>query len=188
MGHCTYIKESCRMHPRVMSHTWMSHVTNMNESCHTSMWALQPCVLSYGWVTSHTWISHTYEWVMSHVSKRMVSHTWMSHVTRMQKSRYTYKRVTSRTENSHVTVGVPEANAQQSNSSQLFSKASFVVIWYSQLRSELPIWEEYGNPYPIHILALIRNTTRILTPVHNISAHENRRSVVGAVMSSAPRT
>ena len=54
-----------------MSHVWMSHVTRMNESCHT-----------YEWVMAHVWMSHvtrmneschTYEWVMSHV--------WLSHVT-----------------------------------------------------------------------------------------------------------
>jgi len=30
-----------------MSHTWMSHVTHKNESCHT-----------HKWVMSHTWMSH----------------------------------------------------------------------------------------------------------------------------------
>ena len=54
------------------SHLWMSHVTYMNDSCHT-----------YEWVMSHICMSHathmnescqTYEWVMSHI--------WMSHVTR----------------------------------------------------------------------------------------------------------
>ena len=46
-----------------MSHIWMSHVTHMNESCHT-----------HEWVVSHTWMSrathmnescHTHEYVMS---------------------------------------------------------------------------------------------------------------------------
>jgi len=32
----------------VMSHMWMSHVTHVNESCHT-----------YEWVMSHTWMLHT---------------------------------------------------------------------------------------------------------------------------------
>jgi len=47
-----------------MSHVWMSHVTHVNESCHTSEW-----------VMSHVWIKscHTSEWVPSHV--------WISHVT-----------------------------------------------------------------------------------------------------------
>ena len=62
-----------------MSHIWMSHVTHMNESCHT-----------YEWVMSHIWMSHvthmnesrhTYEWVMSHI--------WMSHVTYMNESCHT---------------------------------------------------------------------------------------------------
>ena len=33
--------------PPVTSHTWMSHVTHMNEWCHT-----------YEWVESHIWMSH----------------------------------------------------------------------------------------------------------------------------------
>jgi len=45
--------------------TWMSHVTRMNESCHT-----------YVWIKSHVWMRHiTYEWVMSQ--------RWISHVTHM---------------------------------------------------------------------------------------------------------
>jgi len=56
-----------------MSHIWMSHVTHMNESCHT-----------YEWVMSHIWMSlvthmnescHTYEWVMSHIWMSTVSAT-----------------------------------------------------------------------------------------------------------------
>jgi len=35
------------IHTCVFSHVWMSHVTHMNESCHT-----------YEWVMSHTWMSH----------------------------------------------------------------------------------------------------------------------------------
>jgi len=51
----------------VMSHTWISHVTHVNEAYHT-----------YEWVMLHIyiWMSHvTYEWVMSHI--------WMSHVPHM---------------------------------------------------------------------------------------------------------
>ena len=55
MSHVTRMNESCHTYEWVMSHVWMSHVTRMNESC------------------------HTYEWVMSHV--------WMSHVTHIQMSR-----------------------------------------------------------------------------------------------------
>jgi len=52
---------------------WMSHVTHMNESCHT-----------YEWVAAHTWMSrvthmnescHTYERVMSHIRMSHVTHT-----------------------------------------------------------------------------------------------------------------
>ena len=46
--------ESCRMYESVMSHIWVSHVTHMDESCHT-------------WVSHVTHVSescHTYAWVM----------------------------------------------------------------------------------------------------------------------------
>ena len=60
----------------VMSHTWMSHVTRMNE-CHTS-----ELVISYIW--------------MSHVTHMNEScHTWMSHVTHMNESCHTYEWVMS---------------------------------------------------------------------------------------------
>ena len=82
MNHVTYewvkshLNESCQiwmrhvMCERVVSHLWMSHVTHMNESCHT-----YKCH-TYVWVMSHIRTSpathmnescHTYEWVMSHI-------------------------------------------------------------------------------------------------------------------------
>ena len=74
----------------VMSHIRMSHVTHMNESCHT-----------YEGSISHVWMSHvkhmnesfhTYEWVMSHISTHMMCHIWTGHVTHINKSlcRYGY--------------------------------------------------------------------------------------------------
>jgi len=109
----SHIRESCHVYMShvtcvwATSHIWMSHVTHMNESCHT-----------YEWVMSHTWMSHvtcvratsqlkescnawlplvSYEWVMSHMNVTHPSggHTpitmilqptplvlkWMSHVT-----------------------------------------------------------------------------------------------------------
>ena len=35
MSHVTHMNESCHTYEWVMSHIWMSHVTHMNESCHT---------------------------------------------------------------------------------------------------------------------------------------------------------
>ena len=65
MSHVSHVNESCHTYDWVMSHIWMGHVTHMNESCHT-----------YEWVMAHIWMSHvshmneschTYEWVMSHI-------------------------------------------------------------------------------------------------------------------------
>jgi len=56
-------------HAYIMSHIWMSHVTIMNESCHT-----------YEWVMPHIWMSHVT------IMKWVVPHTWMSHVTHMNEA------------------------------------------------------------------------------------------------------
>ena len=81
----------------VMSHLWMSHVTLMNESCHT-----------YEWVMSHIWMSHvtlmneschTYETVMQHkcfhLAPTVAVGAWMCvcHVTHMNESCHTYETV-----------------------------------------------------------------------------------------------
>jgi len=79
LSHVTHMNELCHTHEWVMSHTWMSYITHMNESCHT-----------YKLVMSHTWMSyithmndlcHTYEWV--------ISHTWMSYVAHINESCHT---------------------------------------------------------------------------------------------------
>ena len=76
MSHVTHMDESCHTRGWVMSHTWMSHVTHMDEFCHT-----------HGWVMSHTWMRHVTHMVEScHTHGRVMSHTWMSHVTHMNKS------------------------------------------------------------------------------------------------------
>jgi len=84
-SHVTHMNESCHTYEWVVvSHIWMSRrVTHMNESCHTYEWV----------VVSHIWMSrrvthmnesscHTYEWVI-------VSHIWMSHVTHTNRVIYT---------------------------------------------------------------------------------------------------
>ena len=82
-----------------MPHIWVSHVTRMNESCHT-MLQDNCCNHIYEWVMPHVWMSHVtrmneschtmlqdnccnhiYEWVMPHI--------WVSHVTRMNESCHT---------------------------------------------------------------------------------------------------
>jgi len=77
----------------VMSHIWMSHVTHMNESCHTYEWVMSHIQMSY--VTHMNESCHTYRWVMSHI--------WMSHVTHMNESWHTYRWVISQIQMSHVT-------------------------------------------------------------------------------------
>ena len=64
----------------VMSHIWMSHVTHMNESCHTREWVMSHIRMSH--VTHMNESCNTLEWVMSHV--------WMSNITHMSKSYHTH--------------------------------------------------------------------------------------------------
>ena len=81
MSHVTHMNESCHTCEWVMSHIWMSHVTHVNESCHICEW-----VMSHIWMSHVTHVNescHTYEWVMSHI--------WMSHVTRMSESSHAYE-------------------------------------------------------------------------------------------------
>ena len=76
MSHVTLMDESCHTYEWVMSHSWMSHVTLMNESCQT-----------HEWVMSHIWMSHA-----THMN--VSCNTWMSHVTHMNESCHTYEWVT----------------------------------------------------------------------------------------------
>ena len=47
MSHVTHMNESCHTSEWVVSHIYMSHVTRINESCHECKW-----------VVSHTWMCH----------------------------------------------------------------------------------------------------------------------------------
>ena len=63
-----------------ISHISMSHVTRMNESCHTYEWVMSHIPMSH--VAHMNESFHAYEWVMSHIS--------MSHITHMNVSCHTY--------------------------------------------------------------------------------------------------
>jgi len=73
-----------------MSHTWMRHVTRMNESCHTHEWVMPhtsgaaptPCLRWKSHATHMDESCHTHGWVMPH--------TWMSHATHMDESCHTH--------------------------------------------------------------------------------------------------
>jgi len=77
------MRESWRTthYERVMSHICRSHVTHMNESCHTYVGVMSHILMSH--VTHMNELCHTYEWVMSHI--------WMSHVLQMNESCLTYE-------------------------------------------------------------------------------------------------
>jgi len=60
-----------------MSHTWMRHVTHMNEACHAHEWGMSRTWMRH--VTHMNEACHAHEWGMSH--------TWMRHVTHMNDAR-----------------------------------------------------------------------------------------------------
>ena len=84
-------------HKWVMSHTWLSHVSRMSDSC-----------LTCEWVVSHIWVSlfsHMAESCVTHtmqpwsvpitesclIHEWVMSYTWVSHVSRMNESCLTYE-------------------------------------------------------------------------------------------------
>ena len=93
MSHVTHMDESCHTYVWVMSHMWMGPVTHMDESCHTPfVWLLMQCSQTRG-VNGES--CHICGWVMSHM--------WMSQVTHMNESCHTYEGVMSHIWMSHVT-------------------------------------------------------------------------------------
>ena len=88
----------------VMSQTWMSHVTDMNESCHRHEW-----VMSHDeWVVSHTWTRHVAQvrGAVPMACKRVMSQAWLRHVAQvmshMNEWYHTHEWVMSHTWMSHV--------------------------------------------------------------------------------------
>jgi len=79
---------------------WVSHVTHMQEVCHT-----------YEWVVSHIRASHVTHMKEDPLNpicpsgdwERILSHTWMNHITRMNESWHTHERVMLHTLVSRVT-------------------------------------------------------------------------------------
>ena len=121
MSHVTHVDETCHTYGWVMSHMWMSYVTLMDESCHI-----------YGWVVSHIWMSHvthideschTYRWVMSHISMSHVTHIWMSHVTHLHVSDIPLQNHYLHSDNH---------NPQKKKMflCETFRRFSFCILWY----------------------------------------------------------
>jgi len=91
MSHVTHMNESCHTrrshvtHTNESCHTWRSHATHTNKSCH-----------KYEWDMSHTWRSHV-------TRKRDTSHAWMSHVIHSKEPCHTHEWVMSHTRRNHTT-------------------------------------------------------------------------------------
>ena len=64
-----------------MSHIWKSHITHVNESCHTS-----------DRVMAHIWMSHVTHMMESRRTCECVtSHSWLSHSTHLRESCHTHR-------------------------------------------------------------------------------------------------
>ena len=97
LSHVTCMNESCHTHEWVMSHVWISHATHVSESCpiyRWVMWDINQWVMSNmdEWVMSHAWMSH-----VTHMNESY--HTWMSHFIHIHESCHTYEWVMSHTWN-----------------------------------------------------------------------------------------
>ena len=87
-----------------MSHRWTSHVTDMNESCHTYEWVMSHIWMRHATLTNlpvanvsesrgrHEWVCCKHEWVMSHICLRHVALSNFPHVDRIVMS-HIYKRI-----------------------------------------------------------------------------------------------
>jgi len=95
-------------HEWVTSHIQMSHVTHVNESCHTYEWGMSH-ILKKKWVMSHIWMSHkcrefgamcaTCGVLGAHMNESShecaTSHIRIPHITHRNESCHTYKWVTT---------------------------------------------------------------------------------------------
>ena len=73
MSHVTHVNESCHTPEWVVSRTLMRHVTHVNRSCHT-----------YDWVMSHIWLIH-----VSQMNEKY-------HITHMDEPCHSYETVMAR--------------------------------------------------------------------------------------------
>jgi len=79
MSHVAHMQDPWLICEWVVSQVWISHVKDMNESCHTPKSVMLKVGMSR--------VAHMNEWVMSH--------TWKSHVAHMNESGRRYKWVMS---------------------------------------------------------------------------------------------
>ena len=78
---------SCHTYECVMSHIWMSHVTQ-------SKWANTICMWTHHIAFTNEF-HYTCIWFLSHIYKGVMSHVSTSHVTHINESCHTYQRVMS---------------------------------------------------------------------------------------------
>jgi len=103
ISHVTYMNKSCHAHMNESCHTWMSHITRtngscctcMNESCHTHTRACVSRVCV--WHDSFIYVQFN-----DHILKKW-EQRYMSHFTRKDESCYAHKNVMSHTQRSHGT-------------------------------------------------------------------------------------
>ena len=97
ISHVTHMDESCHTYEWVMSHIWMSHVTQVDESSHTYEWVIPTAYCMWSIISSFSnryladRSSHvTHMDESCHKYVWVMSHMWMSHVTHMNESPTAY--------------------------------------------------------------------------------------------------
>jgi len=104
MSHVTHIDESCHTYERVTSHIWMSLVTHMKESCHTYTceWIMSLLFHTEAFLEA---LHHHVIWrhlgplessVIWKKKRREHEKRWISHATHMNESCHTCHLTTSR--------------------------------------------------------------------------------------------
>jgi len=123
MSHVTHMNESCHTYEWVMSHIWMSCVTHMNELCHRYEWGM----------------SHTYEWVMSHTchASRAWSQRWIlvSEKKTYDMTKETYDMTKQTYDKSHLRCVEPKANPCIRYSRMAWSKQRLSVGNFIRLKN-----------------------------------------------------
>jgi len=93
-GACrTHMNTSCHTYECDTRHMWMRYITYVNEPRRPNGWVMSH---THEWVMSHM-SRYTCEWVTSRIRKRHIPHTndslWLNHVKHMDVSCHTYRVV-----------------------------------------------------------------------------------------------
>ena len=136
-SHVTRMNQSCHTNEWVMSYMWISHVTHwLLTTWRTEFpWNMNESCHTYGWVTSHKWMSHvTYKWVMSHIG------TYLNHGSLM-----TYEWIMSHF-GSYSQSHLGWQSRMLFQNSKLKARTSLFTETWQKRRSSIELWASKMSP------------------------------------------